>query len=223
MGKTEVLSRPTIMARNNQQATITIGQEVPLITGSRISENTTVNGGSTIFNTIQYQDVGIILRVTPFITDDGMVEMIVSPEISSAKQDPNIQITSGVAATVIDKRSADTVVLTPDGQTVVIGGLMETKIIDTDKKVPLVGDIPLLGYLFKSKSKQRVKTELLIFLTPEVILHPGMMAKVTEREAAKSQMTPATFTDKEMKYYIEGVNMPKSESEKKASTKKTKK
>ncbi len=119
-GSLEVLSRPSILARNNQQASILVGQEIPLITNVRFD---TV--GNQI-NTVQYQDVGIILHVTPFINTDNTVEMIVSPEISSIDQSQTIPISTGVFAPVIDKRSADTVVVTPDGQPVVIGGLMQT-------------------------------------------------------------------------------------------------
>ncbi|HSH15461.1 MAG TPA: hypothetical protein VLD18_05465, partial [Verrucomicrobiae bacterium] len=76
-GKTEILSRPSILARNNQQATITVGQEVPLVTNTRVTDQ------NAVINTVQYREIGIILRVTPFITPDGLVEMIVAPEISS--------------------------------------------------------------------------------------------------------------------------------------------
>jgi type II secretory pathway component GspD/PulD (secretin) len=110
-GKTEVLSRPSILARNNQPATITVGQSVPLITNVRYD-----NFGNAI-NSVSYEDVGIILRVTPFISsNDGLVEMIVSPEISSLT-DQTVAIANGVSVPVIAKRSADTVVVTPDGQT----------------------------------------------------------------------------------------------------------
>lgn len=222
LGKTEVLSRPSILARNNQQATITIGQSVPLITGTRVTAGGGINGNvNTYDNTIQYTDVGIILKVTPFITSDGMVEMMVAPEISSTTTDPKITITAGVPATIVDKRTADTVVVAADGQTVIIGGLMQTRKVDTDSKVPLVGDIPLFGNLFKHKVKTDVKTELIIFLTPKVINHANMMAKVTDQEAAKSQLAPKVFSDKDMKYYLDGVNMPKSEL--KSSGKKSKK
>jgi hypothetical protein len=104
--KTEILSRPSILTRNNQQATIMVGQSVPLITNSRVSEIS-----NSTLNTVQYQDVGIILRVTPFITAEGLVEMIVTPEISSLSA-TTVPISSTVNSPVIDKRSADTVVVT---------------------------------------------------------------------------------------------------------------
>ena len=158
-GKVEVLSRPSIMARNNQEAVIVVGSEVPFITNSR----TDALGNLT--NTITYDNVGIILRVTPFITSEGTVEMIVAPEISSLTAQ-TVPISSTVSAPVIAKRSAETVVVTPNGQTVVIGGLMETQRIENIRKIPLLGDIPGLGAAFRRTIKSDVKKELMIFLTP---------------------------------------------------------
>lgn len=196
-GKTEILSRPSILARNNQQATIMVGQRVPFITNSRITDQ-----GQTV-NTVTYDDIGIILRVTPFITADGMVEMIVTPEIS-ALSDRTVPISDTVESPVIDKRSADTVVVTPNGKTVVIGGLIEKQKTDQDRKVPILGDIPLLGYAFKRKVKVDVRTELLIFLTPFVVQTPGEIAKLTQDEGADLLLAPKTFGDAEMNRFFDG-------------------
>src|SRR5436190_3040307 len=151
-GKAKILSRPSIIARNNQPATITVGQSVPLTTGARYD-----NYGN-VLNTISYSNIGIILRVTPFITTDGMVEMIVSPETSDLVADRSqwVPISSGpggsVSAPLINSRSADTVVVTPDGQTVIIGGLMQDSKAEAESKIPLLGDLPFLGALFKRKT-----------------------------------------------------------------------
>ena len=184
-GKAKVLSRPSILARNNQPATITVGQSVPLITGVRYD-----TFGNAI-NSITYTDVGVILKVTPFITGDGMVQMIVSPEIS--RIDPTLSIPisatangTTVNAPVIDIRSADTVVVTPDGQTVVIGGLMQTTKGDIVTKIPLLGDIPLLGNLFKRKQKTESKSELIIFLTPHIVGVPSELAALTAKQRERS-------------------------------------
>lgn len=195
-GKTEILSRPSILARNNQLATIVVGQQVPLITATRFD---TVNGQ---VNTITYRDIGIILRVTPFISSDGMVEMIVQPEISSLS-DQTVAIGGGVQVPVIDTRSADTVVVTPDGQTVAIGGLIGVQKISRVKKVPLLGDIPWLGYAFKRTEKRDIKTELIIFLTPFVIQHPGDLAKMTTDEKARLNAVPKAFSETELNRYVE--------------------
>lgn len=203
-GKTEILSRPSILARNNQQAVIVVGQEVPFITNTRFDA---VNGQ---INTVTYEDIGIILRVTPFISSDGMVEMIVAPEISSIS-DRTVNIAEGVDAAVIDKRSADTVVVTPNGQTVAIGGLIGTQKTSQDRRVPFLGDIPGLGALFRRKTTTHVKTELLIFLTPFVIMHPGDLARMTDDEKGKLQGAPNSFSEEETKRFLDGMplrNLP---------------
>ena len=205
-GRTEILSRPSILARNNQQATITIGQSVPLITGV----NYDAFGNQR--NTIQYTPVGIILQVTPFITSDGMVEMIVAPQISSVS-DSTVNIASGsgtnnagsVAAPIINTRSADTVVVVPDGQTVVIGGLMSNQKIKTEEKVPILGDIPLLGLLFKHKKTDNEKRELLIFMTPYIVKHPTELAAHTERAKSATDVSHGAFTDQELDRFFDKV------------------
>jgi general secretion pathway protein D len=197
-GKTEILSRPSILARNNQQATIIVGQEVPFITNSRITDQ-----GQTV-NTVQYQDIGIILRVTPFITADGLVEMIVTPEIS-ALSNKTVPISDTVNSPIIDKRSADTVVVTPSGKTVVIGGLIEKQKNDQERKVPILGDIPLLGYAFKRVVKVDTKTELLIFLTPFVMQTPGELVRLSDQEGARMEMAPKAFGEQELQKFLEGL------------------
>ena len=197
-GKTEILSRPSILARNNQQATIVVGQNVPLISNTRFDA---VNGQ---INTVTYRDIGIILRVTPFISSDGMVEMIVQPEISSLS-DKTVNIGGGVGVPVIDTRSADTVVVTPNGQTIAIGGLIGTQKIDKVSKVPLLGDIPFLGYAFQRKVRQDVKTELLIFLTPKVINHPSDLANMTADERARLVDAPKAFGEKELNRFLDST------------------
>lgn len=201
-GKTEVLSRPSILARNNQSATISLGQQVPLITNTRFD-----NFGNQI-NTISYQSVGVNLSVTPYISSDGNVEMVVTPEISSlADQSQWINISSGsnslVKAPVINSRTATTTVVVPDGQTVVIGGLMENTKTDSETKVPFLGDIPLLGNLFKRKEKGNVKRELMIFLTPTIVKAPAQLAGMTQDEKQKQQIAPKAFPQAEVDRFLE--------------------
>ena len=196
-GKVEVLSRPSIMARNNQEAVIVVGQEVPFITNSRIDNN-----GNTI-NTIQYDNVGIILRVTPFITSENSVEMIVAPEIS-ALTDQTVPISNTVSSPVISKRSAETVVVTPNERTIVIGGLMETQRLSSVQKIPLLGDIPYLGAAFRRTIKSNVKRELMIFLTPHIVENPDVLHKVTQKELNKSGMVEDAFTEKEFNQFFDG-------------------
>lgn len=205
-GKTEVLSRPSILARNNQQAVITVGQEIPMITDTRFDNN------NNQINTVQYTDIGIILRVTPFITSDGLVEMIISPEISNLT-DQSIPISGGsnpVSSPVIAKRSADTVVVTGDGQTVIIGGLMANAKTVNDSKIPFLGDIPGLGLLFRRRTNVSTKTELMIFLTPHIVMQPSQLAGLTTGEKRDSELAPKAFTEEELNKFVDGL--PKKEA-----------
>lgn len=196
-GSAKVLSRPSILARNNQPATITVGQSVPLITS--VSYNG-LNG--TPINAVSYQNVGVILSVTPFITSDGLVEMIVSPQVSSIDTTTSIPISQGVNAPVIDIRSASTVAVTPDGQTVILGGLMESSKAKTDTKIPILGDIPLLGNLFKRTVRNDEQTELMIFLTPHIIQAPSQLAALSAAETQRSD-APSAFDEKELGKFLE--------------------
>lgn len=204
-GKVEVLSRPSILARNNQEAVIVVGQEVPFITNSRITDN-----GQTI-NTIEYDNIGIILRVTPFITSDGMVEMIVAPEISTLT-DRTVPISNNAAAPVIAKRSAETVVVTPNGATAVIGGLMETQRIESVRKIPILGDIPILGLPFRRTIKDDVKKELMIFLTPHVISRPSQVEELASSEIARTELVEKAFTETEMEKFFENPLQSRKDS-----------
>jgi len=198
-GKLEVLSRPSILARNNQQATITIGQQVPLITG------VTYDNFGNQRNAIEYQDVGIILQVTPFITSDGMVEMVLAPQISSVA-DSTVNVSTGtnsVAAPLINIRSADTVVVTPDRQTIIIGGLMANRKVEAVTKIPFFGDIPGLGALFRRKVTNNEKTELLIFLTPTIVRDPRELAMMATSEKDKTQLVPKAFPEQELDRYLD--------------------
>lgn len=196
-GKVEVLSRPSIMARNNQEAVIVVGQEVPFITNSRVTDQ-----GQTI-NTIQYDNVGIILRVTPFITSDNMVEMIVAPEISQLTAQ-TVAISNTASSPIISKRSAETVVVTPNGSTAVIGGLMQTQRITNIQKIPLLGDIPGVGALFRHTTRDDVKTELMIFLTPTIVFNPNTVGDLTGKELQNTELVDKAFSEKEFEKFFDG-------------------
>ncbi len=204
-GKTEVLSRPSILARNNQAATISLGQQVPLISNTRFD-----TFGNQI-NTVTYQNVGVNLSVTPFISSDGNVEMTVTPEISSlADKSQWVAISAGsnaVAAPVINSRVATTTVVVPDGQTVVIGGLMENTVTDSESKIPGLGDIPLLGNLFKRKQKGNVKRELMIFLTPTIVKAPAQLAGMTQNEKQNQKIAPQAFPQEELNRFLDSMPM----------------
>jgi general secretion pathway protein D len=173
IGKLDVLSRPYLLASENQQATITVGEEVPYLTNSRVTD-----AGQTV-NTVEYRDIGIILSVTPYIGPDGMVIMDVSQEISSLTG-RTITVSEDFDAEIYAKRSAETRVAVANGQTVVIGGLMQDRITDTDSKVPLLGDIPILGGLFRRTQHEKAKTELLIFLCPQTAMSQAELQAISD-------------------------------------------
>ncbi|MGC9453928.1 MAG: secretin N-terminal domain-containing protein [Phycisphaerae bacterium] len=161
-GRIEVLSRPQVLAADNQEARINIGQRVPFITNSRVTEE------GTTLNTIQYEPVGINLDVLPRINDDGFVKLQVAPEISSIATS-TVQISEGVNAIIVNSRSAETTVTVQDGHTIIIGGLITSSDENREEKVPVLGDIPYMGNLFKSTSLVKQRRELLIVLTPHVL------------------------------------------------------
>ncbi|MGA2138512.1 MAG: hypothetical protein ABSH14_06590 [Verrucomicrobiia bacterium] len=196
-GKAEVLSRPSILARNDQPAMVQVGQNVPLVTS--VSFNTL---SGTPINSITYTPVGIILTVTPYITQDGLVQMIVSPQDSSIDPTLTVPISAGVSAPVIDIVAANTVVITPNGQTVVIGGLMQHTKASAETKIPFLGDIPLLGNLFKRKTTTTAKEELLIFLTPYVIEAPSQLIAMSSNERAHS-LVPKSYSEQELDRFLD--------------------
>jgi general secretion pathway protein D len=209
-GKAEILSRPSILARNNQPATISLGKLVPIITG------TTVDSFGNNHNTLTYQTVGISLTVTPFIMSDGMVEMAVTPTTSQlAPQSEWVPISTGIASPVIDSRSADTVVVVPDGMTVTIGGLMQKSTQKAESKIPLLGDIPLLGTLFKRSVNSDAKSELLIFLTPYVVKSPTQLAELSANEKSKTDpaLIPHGLSDRQFNRYLNGNGVQAKESD----------
>lgn len=159
-----LLSTPSIMAIDNQEATIIVGQQVPFRSGSF---STTGDGVNNPFTTVQREDVGLTLKVTPHIHDGTSVRMDVDQEITNVLQ---TSISSQSFADVVtSKRQITTTILAEDQQIIVLGGLIQEDITKTGKKVPLLGDLPGLGFLFRSSDDERRKTNLLVFLRPTVI------------------------------------------------------
>ena len=165
-----ILSTPTLLTLDNEEAKISVGSNVPFQTGSY-----SVNSGTSAspFTTIERKDVGLILKVKPQISEGGTVRLTISEEVSS------IQGQGGVLAAT-NKRSIDTTVLVDDGQIVVLGGLIEEQVQDTEDRVPLLGDIPLLGNLFRYSNRTHNKTNLMVFLRPKIIRDSAAAAAVTD-------------------------------------------
>lgn len=204
-GNAQLLSRPSVLARDGQPATIVVGQSVPLITG--VSYQATGNTTIPIL-TPTYTPVGIILKVTPYISSEGLVEMIVSPQNSAIDPNQSETIAPGVQAPVIDLTSADTVVVTPDAQTVVIGGLMQNNKSTSQSKIPILGDIPVLGNLFKHRVNTDGKNELMIFLTPHIVHMPSELPQLTSKEQ-KNMLTPKSYSEEELNRFLEHLTVKK--------------
>jgi general secretion pathway protein D len=155
-----ILSMPNILTLDNEEAKIIVGQNVPFITGQYTTPGTV---GISPFTTVDRQDIGLTLRVKPQISQGGTVKMLIYQETSA------IADTTNPAGLITSKRSLDTDVLVSDGEIIVLGGLIDDNVQDSVEKVPLLGDIPLIGNLFKYKSRSRVKTNLMVFLRPTII------------------------------------------------------
>ena len=161
-GDGNILATPNVLTLDNEESRVIVGQNVPFVTGSYQQNNNTVDNP---FQTIERKDVGITLRVKPQINDDGSIKLKIFQEISnvdpSSKNDP--------AGLITNKRSIETNVIVDDGAIVVLGGLLQDEYTDGQTKVPVLGDIPGLGSLFKSQNRARKKTNLMVFIRPTVL------------------------------------------------------
>lgn len=165
-GGVNILSTPNLMTLDNEQASIIVGRTVPFVTGTY---TTTGDGASNPFQTVQREDVGLTLRIRPQISEGGTVKLSLYQEVSSI--DPSSSLpTQGSSGTIITrKRALETSVLVDDGQIIVLGGLLEDVVDDSTTSVPLLGDIPVLGNLFKYQKRGRSKTNLMVFLRPHIV------------------------------------------------------
>lgn len=190
-GAVNILSSPQILTSDNTEAEILVGENVPFIS-ARERDATTTN---TVLNSIERKDVGITLRITPQITEGDYVKLETYQEISAVKEssiaDAEVYTSIGPTTT---KRSTKTTIAVRDGQTVVIGGLIQESENETFTMVPLLHRIPLLGWLFKNKTVNKVKTNLLVFITPHIVRDPDSLTEITrnkqEEFARKEQMYP---------------------------------
>lgn len=193
-GAVNVLSTPNIMTSDNKEAEIFVGENVPFLAQT----NLTSTGLSQ--QSIERKDTGITLKITPQITEGEYIKLDIYQEISAVK---NALFKGAAADITTTKRSAKTSVVVKDSDTVVIGGLIQNRDEETVDKIPLLGDIPLLGYLFKTTSKTRQKTNLMILLTPRIVRDAADMATVSEQQKRRFENEvagdSAVNLDKELK------------------------
>lgn len=162
-GNSNILSTPTLLTLDNEEAKIVVGQNVPFVTGSYASTGTAGGVTPTPFQTVERKDVGLMLKIKPQISEGGVIRLQISEEVS------NVDDKSNASGIITNKRSVDSTVLVDDGQIVVIGGLIQDSVTDGADKVPFLGDIPGLGVLFKHNTRERKKTNLMVFLRPKLL------------------------------------------------------
>lgn len=176
-----ILSTPTVLTLDNEEAEIVVGQEVPFVTGrfnnglnntnttTDADGNTTTTSNANTFQTIERKDVGIKLKIKPQISEGNTIKLDVAQEISSV----STATVQGQADLITNRRSIDAVVQVDDGQVVVLGGLIQDDVIDTVESVPILGQIPIIGYLFRNTNKVAVKRNLMVFLKPQIVRTAG--------------------------------------------------
>ncbi len=163
-GDGNILSTPNLLTLDNEEAKIVIGQNVPFVTGQYTNNNSNT-GAVNPFQTIERKDVGLTLRVKPQISENGTIKMTIFQEVSSV-QASSVNSSTGL---ITNKRAIESTVLVDDGAIVVLGGLLQDEYSDNENKVPGLGDVPVLGNLFKSNNRGRKKSNLMVFLRPVVL------------------------------------------------------
>ncbi|HEU4683964.1 MAG TPA: hypothetical protein VFS39_05635, partial [Nitrospira sp.] len=180
---TNILSTPQVLAADNQKAKIVVGENRPFPTGQAQG----ITGGTLV--TIERKDVGVTLELTPQVLENDLIRMEIKQEITAIEN--NVAQTIGVGTSSVPvgptttKRSMETTTVAHDKQTLVIGGLVRDNITITESKVPLLGDIPLLGWLFRSQTRQTEKLNLLVFLTPTLVRDEADMVELNARKATE--------------------------------------
>jgi general secretion pathway protein D len=165
-GEGNVLSTPNLLTLDNEEAKIVVGQNVPFVTGQFTNTGTGGSNGSVNpFQTIERKDVGLTLRIKPQISENGTIKMQIFQEVSSV----DAASRNAASGLITNKRSIESNVLVEDGGIVVIGGLLQDDFSNGEEKVPVLGDIPIFGNLFKRETRSRKKTNLMVFLRPIVV------------------------------------------------------
>ena len=165
-----LLSTPSITTLDNEEAYFIVGQEVPIITGAQTGSN-----NSNPFQTVERQEIGIKLKVTPQINEGSGVQLTIEQEVSSVSGATGVDIS-------INKREIKTTVMADDGATVILGGLIDEDVQESVQKVPLLGDIPIIGHLFKSTSNTKRKRNLMVFLRPTIVRDGKLMNDLSKEK-----------------------------------------
>jgi general secretion pathway protein D len=186
-GSSNIISTPSLITMNNEEAEVKVTQEIPLITGSFSSTTASVSGTTSPFQTIQREEVGTILKVTPHINEGNSVQLKIEQEDSS----PGAKLTDSADIST-NKRSIKTTVLIEDGGIIVLGGLMSDTVTESEDRVPGLGAIPIIGNLFKSRSGSRQKKNLVVFIRPRIMRDADATESTSEakyNEMRRSEQT----------------------------------
>ncbi len=168
--KSNILATPSIMTVDNEEASFLVGQSVPTITGSTAGDN-----NQNPFQTVEREDIGIKLNVTPQINEGNAVQLVIEQEVSSLSGATAVDIT-------INKRTLKTTVMADDGDTIVLGGLIDEDVQESESKIPILGDIPFLGALFRSTSTSKQKRNLMVFLRPTIVRDSSTATGISSRK-----------------------------------------
>ena len=163
-GDTNILSTPSLTVLDNEEAKISVGQEIPIETGSYSNTGTSANGAVNPFQTYDREDVGLALGITPTITAGNSITMTIELENSSLSSG-----TAGTANLITNKRTISNMVRVEDGEILILGGLIDDQLTDSQSAIPVLGDIPLIGALFRSHSIQKTKSNLMVFIHPVIL------------------------------------------------------
>lgn len=182
----KILSAPSLMVLDNRTATLQVGDQVPVVTQSAVS---VTDPDAPIVNSVSLRDTGIILNVTPRVNDSGLVILEIDQEVSDVVATQS----SGIDSPTIQQRRISTSVSVRDGQSVALGGLMRERLSDTKTKIPLLGDVPLLGKLFSTTTTESQRTELLVMITPRVVRSTDASLTVTDDLVRRMKSIEDTF------------------------------
>jgi general secretion pathway protein D len=171
---TNIISTPSIVTTDNEEATLNVGQEVPFVTGSFSNTGTGTGGAVNPFQTIQREQVGVKLSITPQINEGDSMLLTISQEISNIASSA-----AGAVDLITNQRIIETTVIVDDGEILVLGGLIEDTLRESEQRVPFLGRIPVLGALFRTRKTDKIKTNLLIFIRPKILRDASQTATET--------------------------------------------
>jgi general secretion pathway protein D len=174
-----ILSTPSLLTLDNQEAYITVGQNVPFVTGSFTNTGAGGDGAQNPFQTIERENVGITLTVTPHVNEGDSIVLDIEQEVSSLS---GLSVTQTASDIITNERKIQTKVLAVDGRVVVLGGLIKDDVQDAQQKVPLLGDIPYLGRLFRSDGEKVTKSNLMVFIRSTIIRDNEQLAGATAQK-----------------------------------------